>query len=294
MTIPAWQEFRRLQRILENVFDYAKLATRKITMPPVEHPVALTIAGSDSGAGAGIQADLLTFAAHDVFGTTAITCLTAQNPDGVTAIEALPAAFVLEQILQVHRYFKVSALKTGMLYSAGIIDAVAGFLATQRHIPAVIDPVMVATSGAVLLKPEALVAIREKLLPWAVLVTPNLDEVGVLLGEKPTNPAEMLAAGRRLARTFATAFLVKGGHLQGGDLVDILVRPDGQERTFQSRRVEGVGTHGSGCTLSAAITANLAKGLGLDRAVEDARAYLLRGLERSLALGGRRFINHRR
>lgn len=262
-------------------------------MTPAEHPVALTIAGSDSGAGAGIQADLLTFAAHDVFGTTAITCLTAQNPAGVTAIEALPAPFVAEQIQQVHRYFKVRALKTGMLYSAEIIGVVADFLQAHREIPAVIDPVMVATSGAVLLKPEALTAVREKLLPLAVLVTPNLDEVGVLLGEKPSTPAAMAQAGQELARTYGVPFLIKGGHLPGAHLADVLVRPGGGVRTYLAPRVNGVDTHGSGCTLSAAIAANLAKGLDLDSAVEAARGYLRRGLERSLVLGDQRFINHR-
>jgi hydroxymethylpyrimidine/phosphomethylpyrimidine kinase len=267
--------------------------TRKISMAPPELPVALTIAGSDSGAGAGIQADLLTFAAHDVFGTTAITCLTAQNPAGVTAIKALPASFVAEQIQQVHRYFKVRALKTGMLYSAGIIGVVADFLQAQRGIPAVVDPVMVATSGAVLLRPEALTALRERLLPLAALVTPNLGEVAVLLGEKPSTPAAMAEAGQRLAQTYGVPFLVKGGHLPGGDLADVLARPGGETRTYRTQRVEGVDTHGSGCALSAAIAANLAKGLALDHAVEAAREYLRRGLERSLALGDRRFINHR-
>jgi hydroxymethylpyrimidine/phosphomethylpyrimidine kinase len=293
MIIPAWQESRPLERFLENVFDYAKLMTRKISMINREPPVALTIAGSDSGAGAGIQADLLTFAAHGVFGTTAITCLTAQNPAGVTAIEALPASFVAEQIQQVHRYFKVRALKTGMLYSAGIIGVVADFLRARREIPAVIDPVMVATSGAVLLKPRALAAMREKLLPLAALVTPNLDEVGMLLGEKPSTPAAMARAGRQLAQTYGVPFFVKGGHLPGGVLADVLARPDGQVKTYTAQRVTGVDTHGSGCTLSAAIAANLAKGLGLDDAVQAARLYLRHGLERSLALGGRRFINHR-
>lgn len=277
---------------VKNVFDYAKLMTRKINMDSTEHPVALTIAGSDSSAGAGIQADLLTFAAHDVYGTTAITCLTAQNPDGVTALEALPASFVAEQIQQVHRYFKVRALKTGMLYSAGTIGVVADFLRARREIPAVIDPVMVATSGAVLLKPEALAAMREKLLPLATLVTPNLAEVGVLLGEKPVTAAAMVKAGQQLAQTYGVPFLIKGGHQPGDDLTDVLVMADGETRTYTAQRVKGVDTHGSGCTLSAAITANLAKGLGLHYAVEAARVYLRRGLERSLALGDRRFINH--
>ena len=262
-------------------------------MTLLELPVALTIAGSDSGAGAGVQADLLTFAAHGVFGTTAITCLTAQNPAGVTAIEALPPAFVQEQILQVHRYFKVRALKTGMLHSAGVVTAVADFLRAQRQIPAVIDPVMVATSGAVLLDPRALTAVREQLLPLALLVTPNLDEVAVLLGETPATPTAMVLAARTLVEIYGVAFLVKGGHLSGDELTDVLVKPTGEVRMYTSLRVEGVDTHGSGCTLSAAIAASLAHGMTLDDAVETARGYLRRGLERSLTVGGRRFINHR-
>ncbi len=261
-------------------------------MTNAELPVVLTIAGSDSGAGAGIQADLLTFSAHGVFGTTAITCLTAQNPDGVTAIEALPAAFVLEQILQVHRGFTLRALKTGMLHSAAIVTAVADFLRSAPRIPAVIDPVMVATSGAVLLEPPALAAMKENLLSRAMLVTPNLDEVAVLLGERPATVAAMIEAGRGLAQIYGTAFLVKGGHLSGDELADVLVTPDGHATTYRSRRVPGVDTHGSGCTLSAAIAANLARGLKLDAAVEAARAYLRRGLERGLWVGQRRLINH--
>ena len=258
-----------------------------------ELPVALTIAGSDSGAGAGVQADLLTFAAHGVFGTTAITCLTAQNPDGVTAIEVLPPAFVQEEIRQVHRYFKLRALKTGMLHSAGIVTAVADFLRAQPWIPAVVDPVMVATSGAALLDSGALAAVREKLLPAAFLVTPNLDEVAVLLGEKPATAAAMVTAARKLAETYGVAFLVKGGHLSGDEIADVLAKPTGDVRMYTSRRVQGVNTHGSGCTLSAAVAANLAKGMVLDDAVEAARGYLLRALERGLVVGGRRFINHR-
>ncbi len=262
-------------------------------MPPPRPPVALTIAGSDSGGGAGIQADLLTFASHRVFGTTAITCLTAQNPDGVTAIEALPALFVREQILQVDRYFHPRALKTGMLYSAEIIAVVARFLRSRRAIPAVVDPVMVATSGAVLLKPSALAALREQLLPLAAVVTPNLDEVAILAGSKPATPAAMAEAGRSLVRTFGVPFLIKGGHLPGNALIDVLVTPNGVIKTYSRPRVARVDTHGSGCTLSAAIAANLAKGLDLAAAVAGARSYLQRSLQRSVVLGTRRFINHR-
>ncbi len=261
-------------------------------MPRGGLPVALTIAGSDSGAGAGIQADLLTFAALGVFGTTAITCLTAQNPDGVTGIEVLPAEFVADQIGQVHRYFRIRALKTGMLYAAGIIEAVADFLRANRRIPAVVDPVMVATTGALLLRPEARAAMRDRLLPYATLVTPNLDEVAALLGQRPATVNEMTAAGRQLARANGVSFLIKGGHLSGRKLTDVLVSPAGTVRCFTSPRVAGISTHGSGCTLAAAIAANLAKGMGLTRAVEAARMYLGRGLRQGLVIGGRRFINH--
>ena len=261
-------------------------------MSSAEMPAALTIAGSDSGAGAGIQADLLTFAAHGVFGTTAITCLTAQNPGGVSTIEALPETFVAEQIAQVHRYFKLRALKTGMLYSAPIIGAVSDFLRSARGIPAVVDPVMVATSGAVLLRPEALAAVRDRLLPLATVVTPNLDEVAVLLGSRPASVEAMEEAGRNLCRIHGVSFLIKGGHLEGDDLADLLVQPGGRVTRFTSTRVPGVDTHGSGCTLSAAIAANLALGLGLEEAVAAAREYLRRGLSRGVVLGGRKFISH--
>ncbi len=257
-----------------------------------ENPVALTIAGSDSGASAGIQADLLTFSAHQVFGTTAITCLTAQNPAGVAAIEALPAAFVRQQIRQVDSYFRLRALKTGMLYSREIIATVADFLRERRNVPAVVDPVMVATSGAALLQSEAMATVRDRLLPLASLVTPNLDEVGVLLGDRPNTAEAMADAGRRLVRDFGTAFLIKGGHLAGDELTDVLVKPDGTSRSFSSPRQTGIDTHGSGCSLSAAITAHLAKGCDLELAVEGARMYLQRAMERSLVVGGRRFINH--
>ncbi len=281
---------RGRKRIL---FDFLKLIHKRTAMPSSEQPVALTIAGSDSGGGAGIQADLLTFAAHGVFGTTAITCLTAQNPDGVSAIEAMPAAFVREQIAQVHRYFHLGALKTGMLFSAEIIAAVADFLRAQRAIPAVVDPVMVATSGALLLKPDALAAVKDRLLPLATVVTPNLDEVAALSGDRPATPAAMAAAARSLARTHGVPFLVKGGHLPGDELTDVLAGPDGAVRTFSGPRIAGVDTHGSGCTLSAAIAANLAKGLALELAVAAARDYLQRCMRSGLALGARRFINHR-
>ena len=255
-------------------------------------PVALSIAGSDSGGGAGVQADLLTFAANGVFGTTAIACLTAQNPDGVSGVAAIEPAFVAEQARQVFRFFDVRVVKTGMLFNAPIIAAVAEVLRERRGVPAVVDPVMVATSGAALLKPEAVAAVCEQLMPLAALATPNLDEAAVLLGRRPADAREMEAAALELAKRYGTAFLLKGGHLGGDELVDVLATPDGRTERWVGARIAGVDTHGSGCTLSSAIAAHLALGRSLVEAVAAGRDYLRRGMERGVATGGRRFIAH--
>lgn len=228
-----------------------------------ELPVALSIAGSDSGAGAGIQADLLTFASQGVFGTTAITCLTAQNPHGVSGIQASPAAFVVEQCTQVAAHFHPKALKTGMLLNAEIVIAVAGFIKASG-IPAVVDPVMVASSGATLLAPDAIAAVRTRLIPLAALVTPNLDEATILLGRKSLGGTD---EALELAKAYGVPLLLKGGHAEGDDLTDCLAWPTGETKVFQARRAPHVDTHGSGCTLSAAITAQLAKGKSLSEAV---------------------------
>jgi hydroxymethylpyrimidine/phosphomethylpyrimidine kinase len=257
-----------------------------------ELPVALSIAGSDSGGGAGVQADLLTFAANGVFGTTAITCLTAQNPDGVSGVSPIAPEFVAEQARQVLRFFAVRAVKTGMLFNAPIIAAVAALLREHREIPVVVDPVMVATSGAALLQPEAVAAVSAQLLPLAALVTPNLDEAAVLLGRRPDDEAEMRAGALELAKRFGVPFLLKGGHLRGNGLVDVLATPDGGLARWGGVRIEGVDTHGSGCTLSSAIAAQLALGRSLTEAVAAGRDYLRRGLERGVAAGGRTFIAH--
>jgi len=254
-------------------------------------PVVLSIAGSDSSAGAGIQADLLTFAACKAFGTTAITCLTAQNPSGVTAVHSAPAASVREQAEQVARFFPVRAAKTGMLFDTPIIEAVADFFQCHR-IPLVVDPVMVATSGAALLQAAAVGALRTRLFPLATLITPNLDEAAVLLGRRPQSPADLREAALALARLHRTAVLLKGGHLTGPRLRDVLARPNGRVRVFESTRINQVDTHGSGCTLSAAIAAHLARGADLEQAVERARQYLRRGMRSALRVGGRRFIAH--
>lgn len=265
---------------------------KRSAKPRPELPVAITVAGSDSGANAGIQADLLTFAAFSVFGTTAITCLTAQNPSGVSAVEVTPAAFVREQLQQVAKFHTLRALKSGMLFTAPVVRVVAAFLDAHPRLPAVIDPVMVATSGAVLLQPEAIAAIKIRLLPRATIVTPNLDEAGVLLGRKPETPDEITEAAQTLAKKFKTAFLVKGGHLEGETVVDVLAQPRGRPTIYHGSRIADVDTHGSGCTLSAAIAAGLALGQALPDAVEAARNYLRRGLKKSLQIGRQRYIAH--
>jgi hydroxymethylpyrimidine/phosphomethylpyrimidine kinase len=281
-------------------FDHDPLLNRPIPVPnlvPMKNsantPVALSIAGSDSGGGAGIQADLLTFAANGVFGTTAITCLTAQNPDGVTGIEAMPAAFVREQIEQVHRYFSIGAIKTGMLFNEEIITAVSDFLEAHPEIPVVEDPVMVATSGAVLLHESAIAALQLKLLPRATVITPNLDEAAVLLGSRPKSVPEMERAAVKLATSTGVPVLLKGGHLEEtDDVIDLLAFADGATHEFSARRIENVDTHGSGCTLSSAIAANLARNWELIQAIGEALTYLRRGMRQPLTLNGRPFIQH--
>ena len=259
--------------------------------PPVNPvPTALTIAGSDSGGGAGIQADLLTFSALGVFGTTAISCLTAQNPDEVTAVHPVPVEFRLEQIRRVEVFFEPNAVKTGMLFSAEIICAVADWLETRGGAPAVVDPVMVATSGAVLLEPDAVEAVRERLIPSATLVTPNLDEANVLAGGSPSSADGMADAARALASRFGTAFLLKGGHLPGDELVDALALADGSVRLFRDPRIHGVDTHGTGCTLAAAVAAGLAKGIALEAAVAASRAHLRRAMAAPVILHSRAFL----
>lgn len=253
---------------------------------------ALSIAGSDSGAGAGIQADLLTFAAHGVYGTTAITCLTAQNPDGVAGVHAAPARAVAQQIEEVLAYFPVRAAKTGMLLDVSIVTIVAKVFAQHRRLPLVVDPVMVATSGAVLLHKDAIHAMAEHLFPLGRVITPNLDEGAVLLGRRPESPGELIEAAVTLSEQFGTNVLLKGGHLRGRQLTDVLADPKGKFRLYRGNRIAGVDTHGSGCTLSAAITANLALGRDLPEAIARARRYLRRGMTHPLRVAGRRFIAH--
>jgi len=259
--------------------------------------VALTIAGSDSGANAGIQADLLTFAANGVFGTTALTCLTAQNPTGITRIETMDPTFVIDQIQQVTDYYPVRAIKTGMLFNSSIIRAVADRLADLKSrasepIHLVVDPVMVASSGETLLQDDAIEDYQTRLLPLADLITPNLDEARVLLDRELGNFDAIAAAARELSQRFETHVLVKGGHLAGNTLVDILSSPDGKIQRFEQYRIHNIDTHGSGCTLSSACAARLARGEAIEDAVRAARAFLRRGMESPVRLSKANFINH--
>jgi len=257
-------------------------------------PTALSIAGSDSGAGAGIQADLLTFAANGVYGTTAITCLTAQNPDGVGAIHPCPPEVIREQILQVTRFYPVKAAKTGMLHDVPTIRAVVSALAAAGDIPLVVDPVMVASSGARLLETDAVEALTRELIPLAAVVTPNLDEAEILLGRRPRETgAGQALDGAELARKLGVAVLLKGGHARGDRLRDALVESGGRIlAAAEATRVPGVDTHGSGCTLSAAVAARLARGDDLAAAFSAAHAYLQAGLADPLRAGPGLQIRH--
>lgn len=259
---------------------------------PREHTaVALTIATSDSGGGAGVQADLKAFLANGCYGVSAFAALTAQNPEGVGAIHALPADFLRAQLEQLRAYYTIDAAKTGMLFSAKLIAETADFL-RESKIPVVVDPVMVATSGATLLQADAIDTLKERLLPLACLVTPNLDETAVLLGQRPNSVNEMEEAGHALAIAYGVAFLIKGGHLETEALVDVLVTPEGGSYHFTSQWQPEINTHGSGCTLSAAIAAHLAKGIRLEESVACGSAYLRKALSPGVMISGQRFINH--
>ncbi|HYU08799.1 MAG TPA: bifunctional hydroxymethylpyrimidine kinase/phosphomethylpyrimidine kinase [Gemmatimonadales bacterium] len=254
--------------------------------------IALTIAGSDSGGAAGIQADLKTFHQFGVFGTTAITAVTAQNTTGVRAWQALPAALVAQQIDAVADDLFPAAVKTGMLGSAEIVATVAERIADRRLPNYVLDPVMVATSGDRLLDRDAERLITRRLAPLATLVTPNLNEAEILVEAEVRNPDQMEAAGRALVAMGARAALVKGGHLTGPTLVDVLVHGKSARR-FTHERIETTSTHGTGCTLSAAITAGLALGRPLEQAVADALDFVHRAIAAAPGLGqGHGPLNH--
>jgi hydroxymethylpyrimidine/phosphomethylpyrimidine kinase len=254
--------------------------------------VALTIAGSDSGGGAGIQADLKTFAAHGVFGTSAVTAVTAQNTVAVTGVEELSPALVGLQIDAVAMDIGVDAVKTGMLSSKRVIEVVARKIEEHRLEKVVVDPVMVAKSGARLLDPGAVEALARELLPRALVVTPNLPEAESLVGFPLEDENAILEAAKRLVELGARAALVKGGHGAGAESVDVLYYRGGLRR-YRAPRIATKNTHGTGCTFSAAIASELALGRELEEAVERAKAYLTKALAAAFDLGsGHGPLNH--
>lgn len=254
-------------------------------------PIALSIAGSDSSGGAGIQADLKTFAAFGVYGASVITALTAQNTVGVRAIADVDPDFVGRQIDAVVEDLDIRAVKTGMLARTAVIEVVADRMRAHPVPYLVVDPVMVATSGDILLEPAAVACLRERILPLATLVTPNLREAEVLTGRSVTNTVEMREAARALIDLGARAVLVKGGHL-AGEAVDLLY--DGRDfQEFAASHIATRSTHGTGCTLSAAITAALARGCTLEVAVAAAKRYVTRAIKTAPGIGhGAGPLNH--
>ncbi|KAB2850680.1 MAG: bifunctional hydroxymethylpyrimidine kinase/phosphomethylpyrimidine kinase [Hyphomicrobiaceae bacterium] len=256
-----------------------------MSSPTLPMPVALTIAGSDSGGGAGIQADLKTFAALGVYGTSAITALTAQNTLGVQGVLPIEPGFIAAQIASVLADFAVGAAKTGMLGTSEAIRAVASALEAQPSLPLVVDPVMVATSGDPLIDDGAVAALIEVLLPRAAIVTPNLPEAARMTGRPAAKTEEEMREQARLVLALgAKAVLLKGGHGSGSEAVDILLDERGYARLSRPR-IATRNTHGTGCTLSAAIAAGLARGLGLGPAVEAAKDYLWQALRSADRLG---------
>jgi hydroxymethylpyrimidine kinase/phosphomethylpyrimidine kinase len=253
-------------------------------------PCAATIGGSDSGGGAGIQADLKTFAAVGVHGTSIITCITAQNPDQVLGIQACSPLMVRRQLEAVFGGLQPAAAKTGMLYSTAIIREVAMFL-NKTPLPVVVDPVMVSTSGARLLHERSVSALCRNLLPQATVITPNLDEAEILVGEQLKTVEDLRRAARKLRDRFGCASLVKGGHLRGlKEAVDIFY--DGKEELLLSAPfVRGVSTHGTGCTYSAAIAAHLAEGCSLAESVWKAKEFITQAIAQSCTTGGHSILN---
>lgn len=245
---------------------------------------AMTIAGSDSGGGAGIQADLKTFAAHGVFGTSAITAITAQNTVGVTAVQAMPADLVIAQMEAVAADIHVHATKIGMLATVAIVEAVAAAIAELELPLVVVDPVMVAKSGDSLLDEDAVTALRDQLLPRALVVTPNIPEAEALSGVAIRSLADAREAAKRILHFGASAVVVKGGHAPGADLVDLLF--DGHEfHEFRTQRIDTRNTHGTGCTFASAVAARLALGESLVSAVAGAQAYVAGAIQHALAIG---------
>lgn len=246
---------------------------------------ALTIAGSDSGGGAGIQADLKTFAAHGVYGTSAITAITAQNTLGVSAIHTVPADIVIAQIEAIASDIGTDAVKTGMLATAAIVEAVAASIEELDLPSVVVDPVMIAKGGSRLLDDEAIETVRTELFPRAMVITPNIDEAAALLRDEVRTLDQARAAARRLKALGPGAVIVTGGHLGGSQAIDVLF--DGVNVfELSGLRIETTSTHGTGCTFASAIAANLALGHNLKSSAQRAKTYVTESIRRAPAIGG--------
>jgi hydroxymethylpyrimidine/phosphomethylpyrimidine kinase len=254
-------------------------------------PIALTIAGSDSGGGAGIQADLKTFASLGVHGTSVITCVTAQNPVAVSGIQACAPEMLWRQLEAVYGELQPSAAKTGMLYSTSLIRTVTDFLKSSPRMPLVVDPVMISTSGARLLNPAAIELLRKRLLPLATLVTPNLQEAELLTELRLRTVEDLRTAAKALYERHGCPALVKGGHLRGlKEAIDIFY--DGHnELLLTAPFLKGVRTHGTGCTYSAAVTAFLSHGVPLSQAVQHAKEYITQAIAGHQLIGGYSVLN---
>jgi hydroxymethylpyrimidine/phosphomethylpyrimidine kinase len=255
-------------------------------------PIALTIAGSDSGGGAGIQADLKTFASLRVHGTSVITCLTAQNPKKILGIQACKPSMVRAQLCAVFTELPPRAMKTGMLFSAEIIGEVVEFFSRSKRMPPlIVDPVMVATSGSRLVEPKAINLMKEALLPMATLVTPNLTEAETLTGLQTREPEDLRKMARLIKKHFGCAALIKGGHLPNSkDAIDIFY--DGKtELMLSAPLIKGISTHGTGCTYAAAITGYCALGCSLIKAVQLAKDYTTRAIAQSLYASSHSVLN---
>ena len=245
---------------------------------------ALTIAGSDSSGGAGIQADLKTMLANHVYGMSVITALTAQNTTGVTDIMEVTPKFLAEQLDSIFTDIRPDAVKTGMVSSSQLIEIIADKLREYEAVNIVVDPVMVATSGAKLICDDAMETLKKKLLTLATVITPNIPEGEVLAGMKITSKEDMVTAAEKISNTYGCSVLLKGGHSLN-DANDLLVEPGKEPVWFKGRRIANTNTHGTGCTLSSAIASNLAKGKSLEEAVKGAKNYISGALAAGLDLG---------
>lgn len=242
------------------------------------YPVVLSIAGSDCSGGAGIQADIKTISALGAYAASVITAVTVQNTRGVKAVHIVPAEIVQGQIEAVMEDLCPDALKIGMVSEPALVKIIAGCLLKYPHCPIVYDPVMVSTSGRKLMAEDAIQLIKEELFPLTSLITPNLDETEVLTGKKITTAEEMKEAARQLSEEYHTAVLVKGGHLEGNEMQDVLFT-DGNAYIYKEKKIESRNLHGTGCTLSSSIATYLALGLPMDQAVGKAKSYVSKAID---------------